>query len=340
MLHYNKYALWEMSPIRHIIRGIAQAITKRREGLDAPETFINGVVTYMDKFLGNKKAIAVFALPLLILYTLFVIYPLIPDVAISLQKHDGFTGQGFVGVRNYLELFTSGELWRTNKNNLIIVAISTLIGLPLSLLLAILIDNQSERVRRFFKISSVMPAMLSVTVICQMWLAIYEPGWGLLNTLLKSVGLESMAREWLTDEKTVVAAITVAFLWQFIGFNMLLFYTGLKSIPKTYYEAALMDGANFWQSNIKITIPLLQDVTKYLLLISILGCMGQFAHVKILSGGGPGDASRTVIYQLYYTAFTQSDFGKGCALSIIFVIECLIITFIINKFVARERIQY
>lgn len=294
----------------------------------------------MEKYFGNKKAIAIFSLPLLLLYTLFVIYPLFPDIMLSFQRHDGFSSRGFVGFDNYLDILSSDIFWRSNRNNLIMVLVSTLLGLPLSLFFALLIDTQSARIRRFFKLSSVMPAMLSVTVICQMWIAIYEPGWGLLNTVLRSVGLESLAREWLSDESTVVVSVTIAFLWQFIGFNMLLFYTGVKSIPKSYYEAALLDGANFLQSSVKITIPLLQEITKYLLLTSILGCMGQFAHVKILSGGGPGDASRTVVYQLYFTAFSQSDFGKGCALSVIFVIECLIITLIINNLVAKERIQY
>ena len=121
---------------------------------------------------------------------------------------------------------------------------------------------------------------------------------------------------------------------------MLLFYTGLKSIPKTYYEASLIDGANAFQSTIKITIPLLQEITKYLLLISTLGCMAQFAHVRIMTGGGPGGASSTVVYHLYKQAFTSMDFGVGCAISVLFVIECLVITFIINRTVAREKIQY
>ena len=247
---------------------------------------------------------------------------------------------GYVGFDNYRSVLTSATFWKSNANTLIIVVISTCVGLPISLLLALLMDRQVEGIRRFFKLSSVFPAVLSVTVIGQMWIAIYEPQWGVINSLLRSIGLNNLALEWLSDKRTVVIAIAVAFLWQYIGLNALLFYTGIKSIPKTYYEAATIDGASFLKTSIKITIPLLQDVTKYLLVLSVLGCMSQFAHVRIMTAGGPGDASRTVIYELYYRAFSASDYGQGCAIAIIFIIECLLITLIINKFVAREKVEF
>lgn len=220
------------------------------------------------------------------------------------------------------------------------VAISLLVGLPISLLLALVMDRLSDSPRRFFKASSVLPAVLQVTVISQMWIAIYEPQWGLINSILRAVGLDDLALAWLSNKKTVVLAITIAFLWQYLGLNALLFYTGIKAIPKNYYEAATIDGAGFFRTSFNITIPLLQDVIKYVLILSTLGCMAQFAHVRTMTAGGPGDTSRTVIYQLYYKAFSASDYGQGCAIAIIFVIECLVLTFFINRFVAREKIEF
>jgi multiple sugar transport system permease protein/raffinose/stachyose/melibiose transport system permease protein len=121
---------------------------------------------------------------------------------------------------------------------------------------------------------------------------------------------------------------------------MVLFYTGIKSIPKSYYEAALIDGATNFQTNIKIVIPLLQDIIKFLLIISVMGCMRQFEHVKIMTSGGPGSASRTIVYELYYTAFSTSEFGKGTALAVIFVVICLAINIFINSTVAKEKIEF
>lgn len=294
----------------------------------------------MNKLFNNKLAIFIFTAPALILFTIYVVYPIFPELIVSFQKNDGFKSMGFVGFENYIDVLKSETFWKSNINTFIILFISTFVGLPISLLIALLLDRQSEKLRRFVKISSVFPAILSVTVIAQMWVAIFEPQWGLLNSILRVLGLKGLAMEWLSDERTVILAITVAFLWQYIGLNALLFYTGIKSIPKTYYEAAYIDGSGFIRTSLKITIPLLQDVTKYILILSMLGCMAQFSHVRIMTSGGPGDSSRTVIYQLYYKAFSESDFGQGCSIAIIFIIECLIITFFINKFVAKEKIEF
>ncbi len=294
----------------------------------------------MNKFFGNKLAIFLFSFPALLLFTAYVIYPIIPEIIISFQQNDGFTSAGYVGMKNYLDVFNDPTFWRSNLNTALMVVISTCIGLPVSLIFALVMDRQTESAKRFFKASSVLPAVLSVTVIAQMWVAIYEPMWGLVNSILRAMGLDSLALAWLSDERTVVLAITAAFLWQYLGLNALLFYTGIKAIPKTYYEAAVIDGAGFVKTSLKITIPLLREVTKYLLVLSVLGCMSQFAHVRIMTGGGPGDVSRTVIYHLYFKAFSASDFGQGCAIAIIFVIECLILTFFINRFVAREKIEF
>ena len=294
----------------------------------------------MNKFYGNRIAIFLFSFPALALFTAFVIYPVFPEIAIGFQNNNGFKNMGYVGIANYLKVFHDPTFWHSNLNTVIIVVVSTCVGLPLSLLLALVMDRQGDSVRRFFKASSVFPAVLSVTVIAQMWVAIYDPQWGLINSVLRVFGLDSIALAWLSDERTVVLAITAAFLWQYLGLNALLFYTGIKAIPKTYYEAALIDGAGFFKTSLKITIPLLQDVTKYLLVLSVLGCMSQFAHVRIMTAGGPGDSSRTVIYQLFFKAFSASDFGQGCAIAILFIFECLVLTFFINRFVAREKIEF
>lgn len=294
----------------------------------------------MKKYFGNKLAIFVFAFPALLLFTIYVVYPILPEVLISFQKNDGFKNMGFVGFANYAKVFKDPTFWKSNNNTFIMVAISLLVGLPISLLLALVMDRLSDSPRRFFKASSVLPAVLQVTVISQMWIAIYEPQWGLINSILRAVGLDDLALAWLSNKKTVVLAITIAFLWQYLGLNALLFYTGIKAIPKNYYEAATIDGAGFFRTSFNITIPLLQDVIKYVLILSTLGCMAQFAHVRTMTAGGPGDTSRTVIYQLYYKAFSASDYGQGCAIAIIFVIECLVLTFFINRFVAREKIEF
>lgn len=293
----------------------------------------------MKKF-NTKTAIFVFSFPALLLFTLFVVYPIIPEITISMQNNDGYKSLGFVGLANYISVLKSASYWRSTWNTLYIVILSTCVTLPISLLIALVIDRQSNRMKRFSKATVMFPAIISVTVIAQMWVAIYQPDWGLLNSVLRALGLDSLAKAWLSNKSTVVTSIAAAFLWQYIGINAIIFYAGIQSIPKTYYEAALIDGAGFLRCSLKITIPLLQEIIKYLLVVSVLGCMAQFAHVRIMTAGGPGDLSQTVVYHMYYTAFSSSDFGQGCAIAVLFIAECLIIAFLINRFVAKEKIEY
>lgn len=289
----------------------------------------------------NKLAICIFALPALVLFTVFVVYPMIPQVIMSFQEHDGFSSSGFVGFENYIKVLTSDTFWTSCGNTWLIVALSVIVAIPISLFFALLIDNEKSKfAKNMFKLAAVFPAIISVVVIAQMWIAIYEPQWGLINSFLKVIGLDSLAHSWLTDELTVVVCISIAYLWQYIGLNTLILYTGIKSIPHTYYEAARLDGAGFWKVSFKITIPLLSDVLQYVLILSTLGSMAQFAHIRVMTAGGPGFSSRSMIYEMYYNAFSRSEFGVGSAVAVLFIIQCLIVTFIINKLSRREAIQY
>jgi len=294
----------------------------------------------MNKYYSTNMSIFVFAAPALLLFTVFCVYPLLPQIWMSLHNHDGFRNLGFVGLDNYREMIANSSFWTAHKNTYLIVAISILLGLPLSMMLALYMDSQTPNLRRFFKSAAMFPAILSVTVVAQIWVAFYEPNWGLFNSLLKAVGLESWTKSWLTDQYTVMPSIGLTFLWQYIGLNAILLYTGIKTIPKQYYEAALIDGASFVKVSLRITIPLMQDVIKYVLILSMLGSMAFYSHVRIMTSGGPGDLSRTVVYQMYYIAFETSQFGKGTAIAVLFVLECLLISFLIQRFVARERLEF
>ncbi|QJD84031.1 carbohydrate ABC transporter permease [Cohnella herbarum] len=294
----------------------------------------------MNKYFSTKTSIFVFASPALLLFTVFCVYPLLPEIWMSLQKHDGFRSMGFVGLENYKDVIASPSFWKAHKNTYLIVGISLLLGIPLSMMLALFMEVQTPKLRRFFKSAAMFPAILSVTVVSQIWLAFYEPNWGLFNSILKSIGLESWTHSWLTEKKTVMPSIGLVFLWQYIGLNAMLFYTGIKTIPKSYYEAALIDGANFVQVCLRITIPLLQNVIKYVLILSTLGSMAFYSHVRVMTAGGPGDTSRTVVYQMYYTAFDTSEFGKGTAIAVFFIVECLVISFLIQRFIAREKLEF
>lgn len=288
----------------------------------------------------DKVALFVFIVPALVLFLTFVVYPIIPELTISLQNHNGTSSKGWVGLDNYINIIKAPSFQKAQVNTLVAVAINLLIGLPISLVFALLMDSAPAKVRNFFKFASVLPAVLSITVIGKMWMAIYEPNWGLLNSILGFFGLENLQKVWLGDPEIVFICVMVAYFWQFLGLNALLFYTGIKAIPKTYYEAAEIDGAGFWRASFKITVPLLQDVTKYVITTSTMGTLGTFAVVSVMTSGGPGYTSRTLTYEMYYQAFLANKFGVGCAVAVIFIIESVIASLLINRFVAREKIEY
>lgn len=289
----------------------------------------------------TNKAKLVFILPGFVLFTMFVTYSVIPCVVMSLQNHNGAASMGWVGIQNYITALKNPAFWAAHKNTYWLLAIELILGIPGSLILALMLDQAGKTAKAVYRFAALFPVVLSVTVVGKFFiLGIFDTNVGLLNTILSAVGLEHLTRSWLTDPETVMTCVAVAYVWQYLGMNSLLFYTGIRTIPKEFYEAAQLDGANFLQASWYVTLPLLQDVFKYVLIGATIGTLGMYSQIAVMTKGGPGRASRTVIYEMFYQAFETSRFGYGCAIALLFLLECLFWAFVINKYVAREQIQY
>lgn len=289
----------------------------------------------------TNKAKLVFILPGFVLFTMFVTYSVIPCVVMSLQNHNGAASMGWVGIQNYITALKNPAFWAAHKNTYWLLAIELILGIPGSLILALMLDQAGKTAKAVYRFAALFPVVLSVTVVGKFFiLGIFDTNVGLLNTILSAVGLEHLTRSWLTDPETVMTCVAVAYVWQYLGMNSLLFYTGIRTIPKEFYEAAQLDGANFLQASWHVTLPLLQDVFKYVLIGATIGTLGMYSQIAVMTKGGPGRASRTVIYEMFYQAFETSRFGYGCAIALLFLLECLFWAFVINKYVAREQIQY
>lgn len=289
----------------------------------------------------SNRAKLFFLLPGFILFTLFVTYSIVPCLTMSFQDHNGATSLGWVGIQNYLTALKSTAFWEAHVNTYLLLAIELLLGIPGSLVLALMLDRAGKAANRVFRFAALFPVVLSVTVVGKFFvLGIFDTNVGLLNTILNAVGLGHLAKSWLTDPSTVMTCVAVAYVWQYLGMNALLFYTGLRTIPREFFEAAQLDGAGFWKASWHITLPLLQDVFKYVLIGATIGTLGMYSQIAVMTKGGPGRASRTVIYEMFFQAFETSRFGYGCAIAILFLIECLFWAYVINKYVAREQIQY
>lgn len=293
----------------------------------------------MERYLSKKWIIMIFISPALILFCVFILYPLLPTLYTSFFEYDGFNVGAFVGFTNYRNTLTDPVFWHSVKNTIKIVLLQTLIGGPVSLILALFLSVCTEKIKRYVKVSYFMPTVLNITVICLMWKMVFQPDWGIIDSVLTALGLEEWIHTWLIEERTAIWCIALVFVWQYIGYNMILLYSGIRSIPETYIEAAKVEGAGFIQRCIYITIPLMQEIIKFVLIISTAGTLGMFAHVQVMTNGGPGDLTRTIVYQLYYKAYQSQLFGEANAIAVLFAIFGVGVFLLISHFVARERIE-
>ena len=294
----------------------------------------------MKKALSNKKMILLFILPALAVFLVFTIYPLLPTIYNSFHNYNGIKTGEFVGLKNYIRNLNDASFKLSVKNTATVMLTQLLVFGPLSLLAALVINRQTPWLRTLFKICSFIPSVLNVTVICLMWKMVFQSGWGLVDSALKALGLEQLIRVWFSDPKTAIWVITIVYLWQFFGFNMILFYSGIKAIPQSCLEAAYLDGATPAQRDWYVILPLMKETIKFVVILCTTGCMAMFAQVQVLTNGGPGDMTRTVVFNLYYRAFMLDDFGGASAIAVMYALFGLVMFLLINRFVARERVEY
>lgn len=293
----------------------------------------------MKKYLGNKRVIIFLIAPAMILISVMVLYPMLVLVVHSFTEWDGLNPATFNGISNYIKLFKDPIFYTGLKNGLIFAGLQALIQIPLATLLAFAVKHSGRIEKKFFRISYYIPAVLSITVVSQLWLSMYNADNGLINKLFELLGI-SYRQNWLGDERWAIVAITMVNIWQFTGYQFILLLSAVNSIPDHYFEAARIDGCTKAQAHIKITIPLMQETYKYCLIIAITGGLNAFASMNIMTGGGPGTSTYTLTYLMYRSAFKIGNYGYGCTSAVMLVVQCLIVSIIINRLVARERIVY
>lgn len=285
----------------------------------------------MNRVLSNKKAVFIFLLPALVLFLTIIIVPIFMSVTYSLTEWDGIGKKVFTGVDNYKELFltNSDGFWRAVKNSLIFAAGSVFVQLPISLILALILAR-GVKGERFYVSVYFIPVLISTVVIGQLWMKIYNPQYGLLNTVLRSMGLEQLAGNWLGDTKKVIFAVIVPVLWQYIGYHMLLMYASVRSISEEIFEAARIDGANGIQTALHITIPLMKPILKVCVTFAVVGSLKNFDLVYVMTGGGPAGASQLPSTLMVETIFSRNMYGYGSSMAIFIILECFLFAWLIR----------
>lgn len=283
----------------------------------------------MKRYLSNPWAILAFIAPALLIFGVFVFYPLLQVFFYSFTEWDGVNAAVFTGFENYKKLFGTSTFRVANLNGLKFGAVITIYQMILATIFAIAVSDKRIRCRKFFRTAYFIPVVLSVTVVCQLWCSIFDADNGLINALAQSLGL-NWSQNWLGKRYEAIYAIAFVNAWQWMGYQFALLVAGMKSIGEEYYEAAEIDGATALKSHWYITLPLLKDTYNFCLLVSVTGGIKAFTEMQIMTGGGPGTATYTLTYIMYRQAFVSHKYGYGLSAAAILVLECLLVILILN----------
>lgn len=293
----------------------------------------------MDKFLGNKKAVMLFTLPSLLLFGGLLIVSVAFSFYYSTLDWDGIGKGIFIGLDNYVEMFHNAIFDKAVINSFLLCFFTLIIQLPLALILALILASHIKG-EVFFRTVFFIPVTLSTVVVGQLWLKIYNPNYGVLNELLRMVGLDNLTQNWLGDVDTALFSAFVPIIWQNIGYHMLLLYTAIKAIPKDIHESAQIDGATGIKAAFKITIPLILPTLKTCAIFVITGSLKAFDMIYVLTNGGPVNSTEVPSSVMFNSIFVINRYGYGSAIAIFIVVECILIAYLLQRLVKTSQIEY
>jgi multiple sugar transport system permease protein len=281
----------------------------------------------MNKFAQDTRTAYLFLLPALLLLGVFVIYPLLQLLWVSLNDWNILRDQmTFVGWQNYREILQEESFWQSLRNTILYVAVTVPLGMAISLGLALLLNDKIKGVGliRTIIFTPFVTSTVAAGVIF-VWLLDYDTG--LLNSMLSAVGIGRI--NWLQSPTWAMPAVILMTLWKQAGYNMILFLAGLQGIPDLYYEAAAIDGIRSgWQRFRYITWPLLWPTTFFVLVISIIFAFRSFEQMFVMTRGGPVGSTTTLVYYIFDKAFKFGNMGHAAAVSALMVLIVLLITWL------------
>lgn len=285
----------------------------------------DGKMFNLEKLIPKKQrirtniAIALSLIPALCLYTLFVIYPTFNVFKTSLYGWSGLSPtKTFRGIDNFVRLFKDTTFWLALKNTAFLLIICTVITMFLALFLAAVLTQTKLKEKHFYRIIFFFPNVLSIVVIGILFSHIYEPNTGILNTLLRNIGLGDLAQPWLGKGSTVLGAIAVAMIWQAVGYYMVMYMAGMDGISRELYEAADIDGASKVIQFFKITLPMIWSIIRVTIVFFITSTLNMsFLFVNVMTDGGPNSSSEVLLTYMYRQAFTNANFGYAMAIAVV-----------------------
>lgn len=287
----------------------------------------------------KRNSIAPYLLifPTFFFVALFTAWPVLLSIYKSffLQRMNiaKFREPTFIGLDNYVNLFTDPNFLRVIKNTLYYVIGTVPVSIFLGLIFALLI-NRKLLIRGVFRLAFFYPMVLPMVSAATLWLFFFTPGYGLLNAGLRFFGYQG-AENWTGNPNLALLAIIIVAIWKNSGYYMIFYLAGLQNLPGEVFESAQLDGANLWQILLKITFPLLKRATVFITTIAFIDAFRTVDHIFVLTTGGPSQASTVLLFQLWQERFENQNIGLASAITVIFIVVLLIFT--VTNFLVSEK---
>jgi raffinose/stachyose/melibiose transport system permease protein len=268
-----------------------------------------------------------YVFPAVLLFVVFVAYPILWVIAESLYGSGASHPGGFVGLDHYWQAFNDPVFWRVMVNMFLWGAITNPVQMLVGGVIAYLIEHYTSRSKTFFRVMFFLPVITSVAVVSIVWSQMYAPYYGIIQEYAKHIGLQLNVSP-LGEPSLAIYALIVVNIWQWTGFSMIMYVAGLNNIPSELWDAARIDGAHGWKLATRVIIPLLSPVTRSLLLLGVIGTLQTFPVVHLMTDGGPDHASEIFGTYIFKQGFVIGDTGYASALSTLVLLIALVFSVI------------
>lgn len=293
----------------------------------------------MEKSRKIDTTAVLFITPAFILFTLFVIVPTVSSVYYSFTSWDGISSDiQFIGLANYKEIFTSARFGNALKNTAILTVFISVFENLAALGLALLVDHVRWG-KNFFRSAFYIPVLISGIVSGFIWKIMYNYNFGTFNSMLQGLGLGEYKQDWLGNAALTLLMIGIVLIWKGAGYYMIIYLASLQGVPVELIEAAEIDGANAWQRFKSITLPLISGAFTINFTLSLIKGLKVFDEINVMTDGGPGFTSETIVYLLYKVGFNEGRQGFGTAVGIMLLFIIIILNTIQQKFLKSKEVQ-
>ena len=288
---------------------------------------------------GFDRVTFLFIAPAFLFFTLFIIVPTLASVYYSFTSWDGLNPVvKFVGLANYKEIFTSARFSNALKNTVVLTVFISILENSMALILALLVDNVRWG-KNFFRSAFYIPVLISGIVSGFIWKIMYNYNFGAINSVLTSVGMGEFKQDWLGNPKLTLVMVGLVLVWKGAGYYMIIYLASLQSVPTDVVEAASIDGASPWQRFKAITVPLISGAFTINFTLSLINGLKVFDQISVMTDGGPGFTTETIVYLLYKVGFNEGRQGFGTAVGIVLLFIIIILNAVQQKFLKSREVQ-